>query len=120
MIRRPPRSTLFPYTTLFRSAPRLTAELARLLLLVDLFPVHEPQCDGSAGRKLTLPNLEETLRVSHRSPPESFPRPRPRQGRGLRQQPTGGGAERRRGPPAAPSPSAPPRGGRQGGTGRGP
>src|SRR5260370_16492043 len=28
MIRRPPRSTLFPYTTLFRS--RLTAELARL------------------------------------------------------------------------------------------
>src|SRR2546422_7270772 len=26
MIRRPPRSTLFPYTTLFRSAPRLTGE----------------------------------------------------------------------------------------------
>src|SRR5256885_6627810 len=25
MIRRPPRSTLFPYTTLFRSAPELTA-----------------------------------------------------------------------------------------------
>src|SRR5256885_9548221 len=25
MIRRPPRSTLFPYTTLFRSAPRETA-----------------------------------------------------------------------------------------------
>src|SRR3712207_8493894 len=30
MIRRPPRSTLFPYTTLFRSAGRY-AELARLL-----------------------------------------------------------------------------------------
>src|SRR5260221_10666981 len=29
MIRRPPRSTLFPYTTLFRSAPLLT-ELASL------------------------------------------------------------------------------------------
>src|SRR2546430_11471469 len=25
MIRRPPRSTLFPYTTLFRSAPRIVA-----------------------------------------------------------------------------------------------
>src|SRR3712207_7561746 len=25
MIRRPPRSTLFPYTTLFRSIPRLTS-----------------------------------------------------------------------------------------------
>src|SRR3989442_2313726 len=25
MIRRPPRSTLFPYTTLFRSAPRVSA-----------------------------------------------------------------------------------------------
>src|SRR3989449_8202098 len=33
MIRRPPRSTLFPYTTLFRSLPRLAA-VAR--------QVHEP------------------------------------------------------------------------------
>src|SRR3712207_7100669 len=32
MIRRPPRSTLFPYTTLFRSAPR-----NRLLAPVGLF-----------------------------------------------------------------------------------
>src|SRR3712207_6939894 len=29
MIRRPPRSTLFPYTTLFRSAQRLAGELHR-------------------------------------------------------------------------------------------
>src|SRR5256885_8708219 len=29
MIRRPPRSTLFPYTTLFRSAPRDTRRPAR-------------------------------------------------------------------------------------------
>src|SRR5688572_31871644 len=29
MIRRPPRSTLFPYTTLFRSAPVEQARLAR-------------------------------------------------------------------------------------------
>src|SRR3712207_7751642 len=29
MIRRPPRSTLFPYTTLFRSLLRMSLELAR-------------------------------------------------------------------------------------------
>src|SRR3712207_8387236 len=28
MIRRPPRSALFPYTTLFRSAPHTTSDLA--------------------------------------------------------------------------------------------
>src|SRR2546429_9735201 len=39
MIRRPPRSTLFPYTTLFRSRPRLlrwwfcSAKLCRILVL---------------------------------------------------------------------------------------
>src|SRR2546425_13145880 len=31
MIRRPPRSTLFPYTTLFRSLPRLRREIAPML-----------------------------------------------------------------------------------------
>src|SRR2546430_11900800 len=31
MIRRPPRSTLFPYTTLFRSVPRLANERAAAL-----------------------------------------------------------------------------------------
>src|SRR2546429_5910497 len=31
MIRRPPRSTLFPYTTLFRSAERRGVELDRVL-----------------------------------------------------------------------------------------
>src|SRR3989449_10483382 len=33
MIRRPPRSTLFPYTTLFRSEPLARARPARLLAL---------------------------------------------------------------------------------------
>src|SRR2546430_12032397 len=32
MIRRPPRSTLFPYTTLFRSVARLVARLVRAVL----------------------------------------------------------------------------------------
>src|SRR2546425_199875 len=41
MIRRPPRSTLFPYTTLFRSlAPRDVALFA-LLFLEAFLPVHE-------------------------------------------------------------------------------
>src|SRR3712207_7027478 len=35
MIRRPPRSTLFPYTTLFRSDPWFMAELAALARGVD-------------------------------------------------------------------------------------
>src|SRR3712207_8906502 len=39
MIRRPPRSTLFPYTTLFRSYPAYRT------------PVHEPQpCPSELGR----------------------------------------------------------------------
>src|SRR3712207_8704421 len=40
MIRRPPRSTLFPYTTLFRSVPHLGADLADQ---GDL--VHEPRVE---------------------------------------------------------------------------
>src|SRR3712207_7798916 len=35
MIRRPPRSTLFPYTTLFRSAELSHAELDRVVSLVE-------------------------------------------------------------------------------------
>src|SRR2546430_5149623 len=33
MIRRPPRSTLFPYTTLFRSGPELLHQLHALVLV---------------------------------------------------------------------------------------
>src|SRR5260370_14083976 len=36
MIRRPPRSTLFPYTTLFRSRSRLNAEIGHRRLHVGL------------------------------------------------------------------------------------
>src|SRR2546430_12119829 len=36
MIRRPPRSTLFPYTTLFRSAPSVRSERHGVALEVDV------------------------------------------------------------------------------------
>src|SRR2546422_10738172 len=35
MIRRPPRSTLFPYTTLFRSVPELPEEIDAVLKKLD-------------------------------------------------------------------------------------
>src|SRR3712207_7491547 len=52
MIRRPPRSTLFPYTTLFRSRHLALAYLERAtsrLRITDL--------DGGAAEEITLPAL---------------------------------------------------------------
>src|SRR2546427_11972120 len=53
MIRRPPRSTLFPYTTLFRSRQRVDRRLGRREVRVprpDVDPVHallpQPPFDG--------------------------------------------------------------------------
>src|SRR3712207_8785787 len=50
MIRRPPRSTLFPYTTLFRSIHqrkilifKITVEHGELLLFLGLFRVNKPE-----------------------------------------------------------------------------
>src|SRR3712207_7605125 len=42
MIRRPPRSTLFPYTTLFRSAPEEAAMLAKLTWTEIKLGLREP------------------------------------------------------------------------------
>src|SRR2546429_6407031 len=60
MIRRPPRSTLFPYTTLFRS-PELRDQLPELLWLyqmgVVLFWVH----DRSAGQKRSRMLVERSV-----------------------------------------------------------
>src|SRR6266436_6920515 len=46
MIRRPPRSTLFPYTTLFRSSERCRPRLA--LGVVNPHPAHLPTICQSA------------------------------------------------------------------------
>src|SRR3712207_8863122 len=54
MIRRPPRSTLFPYTTLFRSLALLGADAldldARLGGLVELMEVHVEAARGGVQR----------------------------------------------------------------------
>src|SRR3712207_7940842 len=43
MIRRPPRSTLFPYTTLFRSSEGILTQLVR--------PIGVPLCTRSIGQE---------------------------------------------------------------------
>src|SRR2546426_4293184 len=48
MIRRPPRSTLFPYTTLFRSMHESNAILARFPSLEDLL-THQWTCSRETG-----------------------------------------------------------------------
>src|SRR3989454_12468698 len=50
MIRRPPRSTLFPYTTLFRSAMKRIAALAAWLLPLVLTPGASPGMMGAPAR----------------------------------------------------------------------
>src|SRR3712207_7498070 len=55
MIRRPPRSTLFPYTTLFRSpAPNVANRYMTVALLMsayrDRFPEHPKIVDFCCGR----------------------------------------------------------------------
>src|SRR5256886_11992101 len=55
MIRRPPRSTLFPYTTLFRSTKDVLSSYARVLPLTI---VTHAQQKGYAA------SLEELLRVA--------------------------------------------------------
>src|SRR2546422_7617590 len=48
MIRRPPRSTLFPYTTLFRSLVLQRQTLARPALPADRYP---PRLPGTGRRR---------------------------------------------------------------------
>src|SRR3712207_7262497 len=63
MIRRPPRSTLFPYTTLFRSATalrgrRVRGDLPPALLPDRLLPEHK-RLDLPAERPLARPTRSE-------------------------------------------------------------
>src|SRR5260221_2486979 len=46
MIRRPPRSTLFPYTTLFRSSARRTTDSRQAIFICD--PIEEIRNDSNS------------------------------------------------------------------------
>src|SRR5687768_18261765 len=66
MLRRPPRSTLFPYTTLFRSTGRRrrafkTFEHTRLVAL-GLQPTQEP---GARVRQALVVQVDRVLRRQH-------------------------------------------------------
>src|SRR3712207_5642812 len=63
MIRRPPRSTLFPYTTLFRSAPGATAPRARRGLRA-----HDPTRRGNNLLGRPGPPIRRRLRLGRRLP----------------------------------------------------
>src|SRR3712207_8605645 len=69
MIRRPPRSTLFPYTTLFRSSRVL---LRRVSLLGRALP-HSPT-SAEPARRATLEWSELTTRTSQLSGTPLVPR----------------------------------------------
>src|SRR5256885_9480967 len=86
MIRRPPRSTLFPYTTLFRSDADL--RLARQGAPVPAGgSARPPQQLPRADSANATPGLEPEghhvvpdaprAAAPHRDPPELFPRPEP-------------------------------------------
>src|SRR5438067_4770179 len=57
MIRRPPRSTLFPYTTLFRS--RLGTEVELLELAPQILPQEEPEAAERVAAALLRDRSEE-------------------------------------------------------------
>src|SRR3712207_8609815 len=65
MIRRPPRSTLFPYTTLFRSFPRLVA-LLHLAGGTEPEELHHPLEDPDVGRaRLADGEADRLLALEH-------------------------------------------------------
>src|SRR3712207_7899286 len=60
MIRRPPRSTLFPYTTLFRSIDTLPTKYANLLLFCTLTGMRGSECI-EAVRLLNCPPVDKSV-----------------------------------------------------------
>src|SRR5688572_32404745 len=62
MIRRPPRSTLFPYTTLFRSSMAVIASATFILISVDAFRrdasgLSDDPRSGTGGYELLIESL---------------------------------------------------------------
>src|SRR3712207_8728980 len=81
MIRRPPRSTLFPYTTLFRSLVRIVALVeagdgrrkgGRRALVVAIQRQRRPELGlGQRRRKAVELGFEVVAEVADRCPPRS-------------------------------------------------
>src|SRR5258708_31973445 len=66
MIRRPPRSTLFPYTTLFRSLCKATvAPLPLALLALDIFPLQRLTRTTERKQAAGLDRKSTRLNSSH-------------------------------------------------------
>src|SRR5688572_32616287 len=66
MIRRPPRSTLFPYTTLFRSV--LADEAGQRSQVITFWETHEAEAEARAARGAMRDQIrseEHTLNSSH-------------------------------------------------------
>src|SRR2546425_4849412 len=62
MIRRPPRSTLFPYTTLFRSEAELMAERIGVISRGEIILVEEKaELMRKLGKKVLTLQLQEVL-----------------------------------------------------------
>src|SRR5258705_3595367 len=58
MIRRPPRSTLFPYTTLFRSPRRAFGQHGHIVFGVEAEPAHS-SCISPSRRSRLLDGVSE-------------------------------------------------------------
>src|SRR5256885_12237544 len=85
MIRRPPRSTLFPYTTLFRSVNALDHAFGRKVKVPQVIPAQFAPQEVTLDRKSTRLNSSYLVisyavfclkkkKYRHRAP---YPRPRP-------------------------------------------
>src|SRR3712207_8963165 len=59
MIRRPPRSTLFPYTTLFRSSATGESRAAEAAKAAITSPLLEESIEGATGLLLNITRSEE-------------------------------------------------------------
>src|SRR3712207_8914246 len=70
MIRRPPRSTLFPYTTLFRSAAGALCGLGDFNFLSALRPVSAAEADLDPKVVRLRPEIEPMVRLLEETPRE--------------------------------------------------
>src|SRR2546427_11212087 len=73
MIRRPPRSTLFPYTTLFRSGGNANRDVVDSVLPIQ---DHRPRPDPRPGADESMDELHRRARGAERGPALCFDDPR--------------------------------------------